>query len=308
LLIRRILERFGLVIFGLAMGLLLVEAGLRIAAFVTSRHYALEDAEASTGRVRILSLGDSNTFGFYVGRSAAYPQLLESRWNALPEHRAIQVINAGYPGNTSWSVLDQLGERFATYRPEIVTVMVGANDAWRKSESAGLVSADACMGRARGVAAPAAPTVAPWRLMRLWQLLESRLPVPVEVVGEPQRGREQFDPAWTSALVESLQRIAACAAGAGAQVVFLTYPSSAFPYTIANDAMRMAAIHAGVPLIDLGQRLAPSCPSSKCEYLFPDQHPTRAGHAWIADMLVNAFPTVVPLLARRPGAPDARPR
>jgi lysophospholipase L1-like esterase len=307
MLIRRIAERCALVLFGLVLGLLLVEGGLRLGAFVTSRYYALASPGSSDGRVRILTLGDSNTFGLYVGRLQAYPHLLEAQWNARTGNRPIEVLNGGYPGNSSWSVLARLGDLLAKYRPDIVTIMVGANDAWREPEPRAAMPIEACVERARaGVVAPDVPRVGGWRLMRALKLLESWLPMPVEdlpLINKWRPTRPQFDPAWSSDLVANLHFIAACAERTGAQVVFLTYPGSGVLYDVANDAMRVSALQASLPWIDLAQRFAPRCRKSKCEYLYPDQHPTRAGHAWIAEILVDGLPAAVPSLAPEEGGP-----
>src|SRR5262245_27510441 len=101
-LVRRVVVHLGLVCFGFAVGLLLLEGGLRVAGFAARRYYGLEPPRLPSGRARILSLGDSNTFGLWVGKIRAYPHLLEGRWNARSDRPPVEVINAGYPGNTSW--------------------------------------------------------------------------------------------------------------------------------------------------------------------------------------------------------------
>jgi lysophospholipase L1-like esterase len=295
-MIRRAVAHLGLVLLGLVLGLLLLEGGLRVVAFVARSRYGFESPASPTADIRILSLGDSNTFGLYVGKLHAYPQMLETRWNAHADRRSLDAFNAGYPGNTSWSILGQLGDLLAAYRPEVVTVMIGVNDSWRAREPHDDVSVDACIARA---ATPAGPPEPPrgteWRLVRALRLLGPLLGMPLDHLEQGLFGnpRTQFDPAWPSDLLRNLGLIAACVRGAGARIVFLTYPSSTLFYPVANDALRMAALQARVPLIDLGRRFEERCPGSRCDYLFPDQHPTAAGHAWIADILVDTLPEVV---------------
>jgi lysophospholipase L1-like esterase len=232
-----------------------------------------------------------------VGKGHAYPQLLETQWNAHSDHRPIEVINAGYPGNTSWTIRGELGDLLAAYRPDIVTIMLGVNDFFRQPMPDDGISLDTCVARA---AVPGGSLErrhrTEWRLVRALWLLNSLMAVPPEQVwfGDPRSVRN--DPAWPSNLVDNLKLIVACVQRAGAQAVLLTYPSSYYSYGVADDALRTVALDGGTPLIDLTQRFDPRCPRHKCDYLYGDQHPTAAGHAWIASIVVDSLAQAVPAL------------
>jgi lysophospholipase L1-like esterase len=124
-------KRAALVLTGLLLTLLLLEAGLQIASFFV-RGTTDRPLPRALGRdeVRVLCLGDSNTFGLHLDPQHAYPRQLEALWNEATEAPKLQVVNFGYPGASSASVLRDLDETLASFAPDIVLLMIGANDAW----------------------------------------------------------------------------------------------------------------------------------------------------------------------------------
>jgi lysophospholipase L1-like esterase len=289
----RLWSNLALVVFGLAAGVLVLEGALRIAALVVERRNAAAPGATTEARLPILALGDSNTYGLYVGKQRAYPHELEVRWNEAMPDRAIHVVNAGYPGNSSSSVRRQLGSLLATHRPAIVTVMIGGNDWWREPEPADDASVDACVRRALAPPDPAAPQPhREWRVVRMLRLLGQWLPLPVQqFLGERPPTRDGFDAAWSAELGVNLRMIVACIRHARGRPVLLTYPSHLGPYGFANRVIRSIAIAESVQLIDLARIVGERCPGSQCVYLFPppDQHPTVEGHAWIGEILAGAL-------------------
>lgn len=78
----------------------------------------------------VLCVGDSFTFGQGAeDRDHSYPAQLQS---ILEEKSARdwRVVNAGWPGNNSWQVLESLPKLLATHHPKFVCVLVGINDTW----------------------------------------------------------------------------------------------------------------------------------------------------------------------------------
>jgi lysophospholipase L1-like esterase len=287
----RLWSNLGLLILGLALGVLVLEVVMRLAALVVERRSG-GASPVATG-TPVLALGDSNTFGLYVGKQRAYPHELEVRWNEAAPDRAIHVVNAGYPGNSSSSVCRQLGTLLAVHRPAVVTVMIGGNDWWREPEPLEDDAVDACVRRA--LAPP--DIVAPqprreWRVVRMLRLLAQWLPVPVQqFLHERPSARGGGDGAWSAELGVNLHMIVACIRHAGSRPVLLTYPSRFGPYGFANRTIRSIAAAESAHLVDLARIVGERCPRSQCVYLFapPDQHPTVEGHAWIGEILAGAL-------------------
>src|SRR5262245_66356440 len=111
--------------------LLVAEAGLQIAAFFVRRATRAELPVAwVTGRVRVLCLGDSHTYGLWVERSQAYPQQLEAIWNQRRQSPKLEVLNAGVPGTSSSRLLRQLPGLRETFDPDTLIILVAGNDFW----------------------------------------------------------------------------------------------------------------------------------------------------------------------------------
>ena len=80
-------------------------------------------------KVRIMTLGDSFTFGFGVEASESYPKQLERRLNEVTEGERYEVINAGFPGYSTVQELRYLEEDGLILSPDIVLVgFFGTND------------------------------------------------------------------------------------------------------------------------------------------------------------------------------------
>ncbi len=78
------------------------------------------------GRVRVLALGDSMTFGFYLEEDETWPAQLEQRLRAAG--RDVEVINAGVGGYGIPSETRFLEERGLGLDPDIVVLAFCAND------------------------------------------------------------------------------------------------------------------------------------------------------------------------------------
>ena len=61
-----------------------------------------------TGDFRILTLGDSNTYGLYLKQKDSYPSQLQVRWNKQHPEFPVEVINLVFPGTNSFRFLDNL--------------------------------------------------------------------------------------------------------------------------------------------------------------------------------------------------------
>lgn len=77
--------------------------------------------------LRILAIGDSFTYGFYVHNPETFPARLEERLNELLPRRT-QVLNAGIPGYTIEDELSYLKDKGLALQPDIVILGFYTND------------------------------------------------------------------------------------------------------------------------------------------------------------------------------------
>ena len=312
---KAILSRVILILFGLCLSLVVVEAILRVGALFVGREVV--ERSVLPGKWRMLCLGDSNTYGLYVDKSQAYPKVFETLWNATPgdTHRSVEVLNLGFPGTNSSKLVKDFRRMLSTFRPDVVPIMVGANDLWTMPETA-IESPDAIdrLGAAL------------WRMSRAYRFLymvrrafEVRQ---LDVTADPPTGferghgiarfgKDEFDLGWTKIpeggvpdweptgpLEKNLQTLAIQAAEFGTKLIFLTYAADSLSYSWANKIIRRIAKTSSTRLIDVAAVLKPSCPvpvgsgvftgpGADCPELFPDQHPTVKGHERVARVLAQ---------------------
>src|SRR5262249_48072666 len=76
---------------------------------------------------RILAIGDSYTYGFYVHNEETFPARLEERLYELREAH-FQVLNAGIPGYTIEDELSYLKDKGLKLNPKLVILGVYTND------------------------------------------------------------------------------------------------------------------------------------------------------------------------------------
>ena len=79
------------------------------------------------GVVRVITLGESSTFGFYARDDETYPHYLEQLLNAQCG-RAFEVINFGIPHLRSNHVLSLFLSEALALQPDVVTYYQGIND------------------------------------------------------------------------------------------------------------------------------------------------------------------------------------
>lgn len=111
----------------------LLEAVLQLAALIVR-----DDARGSANflsidnTLRVLAVGDSHTYGLYLSAEESYPAQLQRLWDANNQQRALEIINVGFPGTNSSSVLSNMDKLLTTFKPDVVLLMVGINDFWTK--------------------------------------------------------------------------------------------------------------------------------------------------------------------------------
>jgi len=80
------------------------------------------------GEIRILSLGESGTFGEGVEMSETYTEILEARLAATYPDHTFQAINAGLPSYTSFQGMTYLRREGLRFWPDLVMVYFSGND------------------------------------------------------------------------------------------------------------------------------------------------------------------------------------
>jgi lysophospholipase L1-like esterase len=230
------------------------------------------------GAVRIVAMSDSCTFGFGVHNNMAYHALLERQLNAAAARgRSFEVINAGVTGYTSAQCLAAYCKKIRPYRPDVVTLMVGANDVRRH-----------CAWTDRQVMALVRPnwlTDVDHRLEGLhgYRALRYAIRGRARTEGDPVPRVPIDDYRWNIAELDRLCR------ADGARLVLISFPvNAARPFvdaeTYLNGAVRQyrcaleeLAASGQVPLltvVDLTERATDPSPE-----LFVDRvHPSERGH------------------------------
>lgn len=305
-------QKLALVVIGFLIAILALEVVLQAAAF--AMRLAGRDRPGSwlTSDVRILALGDSNTFGIWLDEKEAYPNRLAELWNAEGGEPRIEVVNLGYPSTNSSRLLANAGAILDAFAPHLVLVQVGANDFWTAPLA---VEPD----EAEGVFDLVKHHSLVFKLLYLaWQGFGDPMHLEVEYnrsafrdrsqrvegTGVLRYGDERFQLADPSAkggtpgdralLRENLGRIVEAAETRGIRVVLLTYPSHRSFYGVANQVTRDVAEESGITLVDLAAAFAIVCPDSACEeYFYKDQHATARGYELVARAVRDAL---VPIL------------
>lgn len=294
-------RRIALIALGVALGIAVLEVALQLGALALWATGRSMPVSWVGGRRRVLCLGDSNTYGLYLAdRADAYPQQLERLWNAAPERSPIEVLNLGYPGTNSSQLTHDLPRMLETMRPDMVIIMVGAND---------YLTVPVPAGDEAGMGASATQLVE--RYSRVYQLIymlrrafdHRQLEVQpgaghggsagtarfgdVEFSLGGQRGRPRGAETYVE-LEMNLRKLADIARSYGAEPVFLTYASAMWNYGDASRALRKAAAASGVRLIDAALAIAAMCPAEPCpDLLYHDHHPTAGGYRLMAEEVVG---------------------
>ena len=88
------------------------------------------------GVTRIVTIGDSSTFGWGVEPEYTFQHLLEDRFDRGGSETAIEVLNLGISGHTSRHGLGLFEHYVRDLEPDVLIMSYGANDARRVLQSA----------------------------------------------------------------------------------------------------------------------------------------------------------------------------
>jgi lysophospholipase L1-like esterase len=319
-LVRRWGERVGLLLFGLLLAVLLLEAGMRLASrFVGER---VDDSDEAN-RLTLLTLGDSHTYGVSITAQDAYPGQLAADLDLRAPGR-YRVVNLGLPGMNSAEILARLPGWYARYRPHSAIVCVGVNNIWNDSET-----------EPEQNAAGVRRWLSNLRVVRLARILRVNLQSRPTVSGgseRPELKRVQIDGATpltehydaatgellvrhrgktrtrtvtlaeaTARLAEDLEKMSQISQKWNVELVLLTYAAFPLPSredlheppALMSDEMRDSGRRLGLPVIDVHDRfaslLADGGPRSRYFLTEKDGHPNAHGYAEIAALVAEHF-------------------
>jgi lysophospholipase L1-like esterase len=296
------LRRIGAAALALTFGVLLLEGLLQVAALVLSEERVRAWGVGEAGSRRVLTIGDSNTYGLYVDDGESYPSQLETLWNARAPSEPLSVANAGFPGNNSSQAARDLPRLLDSVRPEVLIVMLGVNDFWTlpAEEDESLPSSSPLRRLLERHS----------RLYRLFYGAVGAAKVSFTLdhhegfdrgEGRLLLGEEEIDVSWARSTLprateyredraEHLRRIARLADERGARLFLMTYPARVWPYSDANESLRAVARATGRPLVDQEAHFRSLCADPACEkLLYPDHHPRAEGYRIMAEQIVEAL-------------------
>lgn len=264
-----------------AMGLRVNALGFRGEAFDRQRR--------SEDPPRIICLGDSCTFGWFVDDAHTYPVLLQKRL-AEGGFKA-QVINAGVPGYSSWQARVWCEEELFSLRPDVLVLYVGWND---------LFEADPVADSQKS------PRAKKWAfLMRKSQfltLLRHSLTRLKDMRAGPSapgdRRYTNFDPRFYRYQMEWILQASETR---GIRVMLLTLPTSHPPssdviasggaeakrhmlYRTYNQSIHRLGERRGTVLVDLAKRM-----NGRLDLFSDFCHPSPAGNEVIAGAIADAM-------------------
>lgn len=242
----------------------------------------LEPRDEGDEVLRIIAVGDSNTLGWAGPDGANWPATAGRVWRHAGY--PVELVNAGVWGYSSYQGVERM-RQILEYRPDVVLVSFGANDAHRVSRSDREFAGD--------------PGFVPGLRRRLGRLRLAQLLTRVE--HRWARRGDELEPRVDLDLYNrNLAEIAELGAAAGARVVFLTRPfhgSAHHPLWWKNfgpdynRATVEAAERADLPLVDLYSYF-----KAKTSLFADESHFTRAGHElagqWVARDLLPVLDAV----------------
>lgn len=116
-------KKIALIIFGLFLAVVILEAGLRLGgfAYTSLRRYGDYACAKQKGEYRILCLGESTT-------ANQYPSLLGEILNNRCREIKFKVIDQGIPAITTAYIVSHIEENIGRFKPHMVVVMMGIND------------------------------------------------------------------------------------------------------------------------------------------------------------------------------------
>lgn len=121
-------ERLLSFVIGIVICMVALEIALRVVGSMYARMSETDSMGEKRGDTTILCIGDSVTFGIGAPRSLSYPAQLQKLLSDSKSKTTYTVINRGRPGQNSAQLLTRFEGQLKKFQPDIVTVLIGAQN------------------------------------------------------------------------------------------------------------------------------------------------------------------------------------
>src|SRR5262249_60909164 len=96
-------------------------------AGATAQYRGKSDPTKPGGTYRVVTLGDSWTFGYSVEQHQTYPTRLEAELNKLDRNKTYEVVNLSVPGYSSYHGV-RLMKRALEVKPDLIVIGYAMNE------------------------------------------------------------------------------------------------------------------------------------------------------------------------------------
>jgi len=287
-----------------------VEVAENVTFRLASNSRGFRDREVTAkqpGILRVVTMGDSSTFGWGAEPEHTYQRLLEARLNDGNGPR-FEVLNLGMPGHNSRHGLGVLRHYARSLDPDILIVSYGANDPrWVPTSTDVVLDKDATLlGGVRF-------TLLKLRTYRLLRRIVFTVADPLRTDGggdDAQAAKPELVRAVRlEDFEENLRQFVRIGDEAGARTIFMSVCTSERPYAA---SMRNVATEMGIGALDVREVFSNNIDALEAGTLYPQRvdkyrrlygamfnerrayavtsdgcHPHWVGHSLIADELVS---------------------
>lgn len=233
------------------------------------------------GEFRVVTMGDSCTFGDGVANWDTYSIKLEDSLRKVLPGKKVSVINSGVPGYTSYQCKTYLERELLKLKPDVVTIYVGFND--NVPATGSIPDANRAPTNLKLYT-----TYNILRKSRVVQLLDSFVTRYIRPIKQPVISSDEGHNTFRVPLADYEKNFCAIKELGdkhGFKVIVMTLPHVPFYESERNPWIRKAAKECSIPMMDLWYSMKALQISG--ENLFePDGgHPNTLGHQRIAQFL-----------------------
>ena len=254
--------------------------------------------------LRIMCLGDSQTFGFGVAQDETYPARLGALLARAMGDRPVEIVNAGVQVYSTEQEVDQLEQFAPQFEPDVVTLGFYINDieevlVGNKTSRMDSATGKFAMGRGVRQLIPARAvyflrrsrlvTLVHWR----WKLFSTRGEANPEtrvLLGTPP---PKYERSW-KIIEEALVRARSLTAARGSRFIVFAVPhpqefAQAYPHEQYRSRFLDLARRLGIETIDPAPAIRAHGPDVQRFFIPWNGHISGEANALIADLLARAI-------------------